>query len=116
MRTVCVSQVASDVRLASRVVVADSWWRRFRGLLARPPLGMGDGLLLLGCPSVHTAGMGYPIDVAFVDAGGTVVRSFPHLVPWRIGLGGPDAVHALELPAGRLHETGTVTGVRLNWS
>ena len=76
----------------------------------------GQGLLLLECGSVHTMGMSYPIDVAFLDGDGRVVRSFAGLGPWRIGLGGAGAVHALELPAGRLRETGTVPGVRLNWS
>lgn len=60
--------------------------------------------------------MAYRIDVAFLDAEGRVVRSIPRLGPFRVGLGGPDAVHALELPAGRLGETGTVPGARLTWS
>lgn len=116
MRRVRVVQEISGVRLASEAGVADSWWPRFRGLLARPPLQNGEGLLLLECGSVHTVGMTYPIDVAFLDAEGTVVRSVARLRPCRVGLGGPEAVHALELPAGRLHETGTVPGVRLSWS
>ncbi len=60
--------------------------------------------------------MAYPIDVAFLDAEGRVVRSISRLDPWRFGLGGRDAVHTLELPAGRLARTGTVPGVRLIWS
>lgn len=116
MNDVRVVQHDSGVRLGSRVMVADSWWRRLRGLLARPPMKNGEGLLLLRCGSVHTAGMAYAIDVAFLDAEGRVVRSIAHLRPWRIGLGGTDAVHALELPAGRLEDTGTVPGVRLSWS
>jgi uncharacterized protein len=106
----------SGIGVGSKVVVADSWWRRTRGLLARPPLKAGEGLLLLDCGSVHTVGMTYSIDVAFLDAEGRVVRGISHLDPWRIGLGGAHAVHALELPAGRLVETGTVPGVRLTWS
>ncbi len=106
----------SGVSLGGEVAVADSWWSRLRGLLARPPLRAGQGLLLLQCGSVHTVGMTYPIDVAFLDADGTVVRSIPRLAPCRVGVGGPGAVHALELPAGRLAETGTAPGTRLSWS
>lgn len=116
MNAVCVAHDPGGVRVASRVALADSWWRRLRGLLARPRIRDGEGLLLLGCDSVHTVGMGYPIDVAFLDADGRVVRSLHRLGPWRIGLGGSTAVHALELPAGRLDATGTVPGVRLIWS
>jgi uncharacterized membrane protein (UPF0127 family) len=116
MKEVCVVQDGAGIRVGSRVSVADSWWGRFRGLLARPPMKEGEGLLLLGCGSVHTVGMGYSIDVAFLDAEGKVVRSIPRLGPWRVGLGGPEAVHTLELPPGRLVETGTVPGARLSWS
>ena len=116
MRQVRVVRDGSGVGVGSRVAVADSWWLRLRGLLARPPLQEEDGLLLLECGSVHTAGMTYPIDVAFLDADGLVVRSISRLGPWRVRLGGPEAVHTLELPAGRLDETGTCPGDCLTWS
>ena len=116
MSEVHVVHADSGVLVASSVDVADSFMSRLRGLLARPPLAEGQGLLLLECGSVHTFGMGYPIDVAFLDADGRVVRSMDDLEPYRLGLGGADAVHALELPAGRLRETGTVPGIRLDWS
>jgi uncharacterized membrane protein (UPF0127 family) len=60
--------------------------------------------------------MTHPIDIAFMDAEGRVVRRLERLGPWRLGLGGPEATHALELPAGRLEETGTAPGDRLRWS
>jgi uncharacterized protein len=116
MKVVAVVHADSGVPVASRVAVADSFLHRLRGLLARPPMSREQGLLLLECSSVHTVGMGYPIDVAFLDAEGRVVRSVADLEPWRVGIGGAGAVHALELPAGRLRETGTVPGVHLNWS
>lgn len=114
--TVRVVQPDSGVLVASSVALADSFLGRLRGLLARPPLDHDQGLLLMKCDSVHTAGMRYAIDVAFLDAEGTVVRSVADLEPWRVALGGPGAVHALELPAGRLDETGTAPGTRLSWS
>lgn len=116
MKEVRVVRGDSGIHVGVRVAVADSWWSRFRGLLARPRLRAGDGLLLLECGSVHTVGMAYSIDVAFLDAEGRVVRSIPRLGPWRVGRGGADAVHALELPPGRLDATGTVPGDRLSWS
>ena len=115
MREVRVVLDGSGVSLGSRIAVAESWWSRLRGLLARPPLKKGEGLLLLDCGSVHTVGMGESIDVAFLDADGRIVRRISCLQPWRVGLGGDGAVHTLELPAGRLDETGTIPGVRLDW-
>lgn len=116
MREVRVFQTSSGVSLAGRVAVADSWWRRFRGLLDRPLPEAGEGMLLLRCASIHTVGMAAPIDVAFLDANGRVVRRLTGIRPWRLGFGGPRAAHALELPAGRLEETGTAPGDRLSWS
>lgn len=116
MMSARVVRTESGIRLGSRVAVADSWWTRLRGLLARPPLGDGEGLLLLRCGSIHTVGMGYPIDVAFLDGEGRIVRTIEALAPWRVGLGGANAVHALELPSGRLGETGIVEGDLLSWS
>ena len=116
MDTVRVVQSGSGVRVAERTRVAGTWWHRLRGLLGRPELVTGEGMLLLDCESVHTAGMGYPIDVAFLDGNGRVVRTVSRLAPWRLGFGGRDAVHALELPAGRLTETGTTAGTHLDWS
>jgi len=116
MAEVRVVQDGSGIQVGSRVAVVDSWWHRLRGLLARPPIQKGEGLLLLECGSVHTVGMRYPIDVAFLDAEGRIVRCIRRLGPWRIGLGGDAAVHTLELPAGRLGETGTVPGDHLSWS
>ena len=109
-------RVDSGICVGCHVMVADSWWRRLRGLLGRPPLREGDGMLLLDCASVHTVGMRQTIDVAFLDEQGVVVRGIPRLVPWRLALGGRGATHALELPAGRLGETGIVPGDRLHWS
>lgn len=116
MPEVHVVRTDSQLSVASSATVADSFLTRLRGLLGRPPMRDGQGLLLLDCGSVHTMGMGHAIDVAFLDADGTVVRSYNELEPWRLGPGGEGAVHALELPAGRLRETGTVPGVRLSWS
>lgn len=116
MRLVRVVHGDSGHGVASSVGVAASWWQRLRGLIARAPLRRGEGLLLLECASVHTIGMRYAIDVAFLDAGGRVVHSIAGLRPFRLGLGGAEAVHTLELPAGCLGETETVPGVRLTWS
>ena len=116
MKHVHVTHRGSNTSVGRRIGVADSWWLRLRGLLGRPRLAAEEGLLLLGCASVHTMGMRHVIDVAFLDAQGTVVASIPRLEPWRLGLGGPKAVHTLELRAGRLEETSTVPGVRLTWS
>jgi uncharacterized membrane protein (UPF0127 family) len=86
--------------LAERIEIAATPWQRMRGLLGRPPLGPGQGLLIVPCQGVHTLGMAYPIDVVHLDRQGIVRHVSRGLKPWRIGPMVWRAYQALELPAG----------------
>ena len=59
------------------VVIATSWFSRLRGMLFGRGKRMKPGqvMALLPCKSVHTMLMVYPIDVAFVNARGIVVKA-----------------------------------------
>lgn len=115
MRQVSVRKVGATAPIATRVGIADGFWLRAKGLLGRVPLGAGEGLLLNPCRAVHTMGMHYPIDVAFLDEGGTVVATYHRLRPNRRTAWHGGAAWALELPAGTLEETATATGHQLRW-
>ncbi len=96
--------------LGDCVIVAEWWWQRLRGLLGRPALQSGEGLLLIPCRAVHMAGMKYPLDVVFLNSEGMVMALYHRLPP-----GGRTGWHAgsraaLELPAGTLAATGTQEG------
>ena len=60
-----------DEQVLATVEVADSLARRARGLLGRD--GIDGAILLPHVRSVHTLGMRFPIDVAFLDGGWKVV-------------------------------------------
>ena len=75
--------VRSGGSIAERVAVARGMWGRMRGLLGRPSLGQGEGLLLQPCNGVHTVGMRYPIDILFLDRRGRVARAVHALQPGR---------------------------------
>lgn len=104
-----------DAILGSTVDVADRWWPRFRGLLGRPSLQPGEGLLLSPCRSVHMYGMKFALDVAFLDRTGTVVELYHALRPGGRTRWHRDAAHALELPEGTLAATGTSRGDTIVW-
>lgn len=72
-------------RYRIRLVRARGVWGRLCGLLgrARPP-GEGIGFWLFPCWAVHTIGMRYPIDIAFVDHQGRVRRLARHIRPGRV--------------------------------
>lgn len=114
-REMRVENVTRGRTLAESVSVADTWWTRLRGLLFRPELQQGEGLLIVPCNGVHTFGMSYPIDVLFVDEAQEVAAVEHELKPWR-ATGLHRSSHcALELPAGRAAETSTRTGDQLQW-
>lgn len=66
---------------ASRLVLATRLTSRLRGLLLSSE---SDAVLMLApCRDIHTFGMGYAIDVAFVDEGGCVIQSCRDVLPNR---------------------------------
>jgi len=77
-------------------VVLSSWAERLRGLLGT--CADADPVMLTRCGSIHTFGMRYPIDVAFVSERGRVLRSVRALAPRRL-FSSPDAYCVLERPA-----------------
>ena len=88
---------------------ADSFLARLGGLLARPPLGDDEALVLAPCSSVHTLFMRYPIDVVFVDRAGRVLKVAADVAPWRAAwCFGAHAV--LELRAGQARRHGLQPG------
>jgi uncharacterized protein len=96
--------------LGDRIEVADRWWLRLRGLLGRPVLPAGEGLLLVPCSAVHMLGMRIPLDVAFLDPDGAVVAVYHALAPGARTSWHRAAARALELPAGTLQASGTGVG------
>lgn len=116
MKRLAVENATRGAALGTRVGWADSFWLRLRGLLGRPRLRPGEGLLLTPCSSVHMHGMRYPLDVAVLGRDGVIVATYPALLPggrtrWHRG-----ARHVLELPAGVLAATGTSVGDCVAWS
>ncbi len=94
---------------------AQTFWQRLGGLLIRPRLQAHEALVLAPCSSVHTAFMGYPIDVVFVDKRGRVLKVAHHLKPWRAAwCWGAQA--AIELLAGQAQATGIACGQMMDWS
>ncbi len=101
------------VIVADRVQPATTLWARSRGLLGRKGLERGEGLLLDPCSGIHTWGMAFPIDAAFLSKEGMVLHLIDRMGPWRMSRYLFRARSVLELPAGTLEATGTRLGDRL---
>lgn len=80
--------------------------------MARPSaeFAEGQGLWIVPSEGIHTFGMRFPIDAAYLDAKGKVLRVYHGLRPWRLAAVTLRARSVLELPAGTLERTGTEPG------
>jgi len=65
--------VADDARVLASVEIADARSARRRGLIGRD--GIEGAIALRPCRWVHTIGMRFPIDVAFLGDDGVVVKT-----------------------------------------
>jgi uncharacterized membrane protein (UPF0127 family) len=111
-------RVDDDVVICDQLVLGESFWQRFRGLMGRASMAQGEGLYL-PANSIHMMFMRFPIDALFVsseDAGGqrSVVSLRPDLPAWRgivLPVGGAEGV--IEMPAGTLVRRGVAEGDRV---
>ena len=103
------------VYLASKAEVARSVYRRMKGLIGRSPREFvrGNGLWIIPSDGIHTFGMRFPIDVAYLDRGERVIKTYHRLAPFRIAALSFRAKSVLELPAGTLAQTQTEVGDEL---
>jgi uncharacterized membrane protein (UPF0127 family) len=99
--------------VADRVGVAITRAERAVGLLARTGLEPGEALWIVPSRGVHTWGMRFTIDVVALDEEGIVIDCVSNLKPWRIRLPRRGTAGVLELPAGRVAESGTTIGHRI---
>lgn len=81
-----------------RVPVAVTLLSRLLGLTLLRPGRAGEGLLIPRCRSVHTFGMRFPLDLAFLDAAGRPI-SRRVAVPANRIVSEPSADAVLELPS-----------------
>ena len=101
--------------LATALAVADTHWTRLRGLLGlrASDFRNGSGLWIVPCHGVHTLGMGFPIDVVYLDRAMTVIHIQGDLQPWRFAPVRTRASSVLELPCRTAAETSTEVGDKI---
>lgn len=90
--------------------MAESSEERRNGLRGRE--GLDGALHLEGVRTVHTLGVGFPIDVAFLSSDLTVLR-VASLKPRRMSVGGPGARSVVAAQAGSFDRWGVREGDQL---
>ena len=104
------SWLIRDGDVLASVDVARSFASRAWGLLGRRNF---DGAMLLPhTSSIHTLGMRFPLDVAFLDRS-MIVLGVHRMVPWRLGMPRRHAHFVLEAQAGAFERWGLHVGDHL---
>lgn len=96
--------------LADEVIIADTPFKRIRGLLGKKDFKPGQALILKPCNSIHTLFMRFPIDVLFVNCHNRVIKTYHTLKPWRVSGFFFNATFCIELPRRVLNNTQTRSG------
>lgn len=99
-----------DGRDTAPLLVADTWARRARGMLARHPLP--EAMWFVGETGVHGVGMTRSLDVALLDGTGRVLATTV-LRPWGVTRPRRGVVDVLEAPRGRFAAWGLTVGSTL---
>lgn len=89
----------NNIVLADKVGIANNFFRRFVGLMGKKKLDFGEGLLLLGTPSIHCFFMKITIDAIYLTKDMKVL-GVETLRPWSIGKYIKKTAHVLELGEG----------------
>ncbi|MGH9006349.1 MAG: DUF192 domain-containing protein [Acidimicrobiales bacterium] len=101
-----------DGQVLAAAEIADSFTERLRGLMARRTY---DGAMLLPrTRSIHSFGVRFPLDVAFLDREMTVLVTL-RLRTWSITLPSLKACQVLEARAGSFERWGLRSGDRLEF-
>ena len=105
-----VTNQSRSILLASRVSEARNLFARMQGLLGKTQLGLGEGLWISPCTSIHTFFMKMSIDAVFLNGNGLVVGLYHSMPPFRLSKIVPSAIGVLELASGALQESQTAMG------
>jgi uncharacterized protein len=100
----------NDVLIAEEIELADSFIRRFLGLMFRKSMPQNHGLLLSPCNAIHTFSMKFAIDALFLAQDGTILYIEHAMKPNKAGKAVKNAVSVLELNPGTAEKFGLQIG------
>jgi uncharacterized protein len=102
-----VAWLVSEARVLASADVAGNRSDRRRGLRGRD--GIDGALVITSCRWVHTFGMRFAIDVAFVDDDGVVIK-IVRMRPRRLGSPVKEATWVIEAATGAFERWGLSVG------
>ena len=102
--------ITKDKIIAEDIIVADSFFKRLKGLMFTKELSPQAGMYIYPCSSIHTFFMNYTIDVLYLDVNNKILAIDEDMKPRKVGKIVRGAVAVVELNSGRVKETNTRIG------
>jgi uncharacterized membrane protein (UPF0127 family) len=99
--------------LADDLSVADTFFKRFMGLMFKRELHNGKGLHILPCNSIHMCFMNFPLDIIFLSKDMIILSVIEGIMPWKVSQIIPKSHSVLELPAGTISKTSSTVGDKI---
>lgn len=88
--------------VVANIQKADTFFKRFAGLLGRKELPAQTGLLITPCKQVHSLFMRFLFDAIFLTEDYCVAHLVPSMKPFKLSPLVRDAAHVLEVPEGTI--------------
>ena len=105
-----IRNLTRETTIAGSAEVARTFAQNLRGLMFRPSLSQGGGMVLYGTNWIHTFWMRFALDCIYIDRRQVVVGTDAGLEPNRIGKPYFRASAVIELPAGTIAASRTRVG------
>ena len=70
--------------IAEKAIFADTFLKRFKGLMFDKKMEGYDALVIKPCKSIHTCFMKYSIDVVFLNEKFQIVKIKRNMRPWKM--------------------------------
>ena len=102
-----IKNLSKDTVISSNCGTANTFIRRFLGLMGKAGLSHGQGLIITPCNSIHMFFMKFPIDAIFIDKNNKVLLVLENFKPWHISRIVFNAYSVIELPTGTIKATNT---------
>jgi uncharacterized protein len=113
-----VQEIKLQILDTNEVIVTDlhhanTFWKRFKGLMGTKILPEQSGLYINPCSQIHTCFMQYSIDLIYLDQSNAVVGIEENLAPWKIGKRFDNVKSVIELPANTIQQTSLKVGQKI---
>lgn len=96
--------------LAEKLEIANTPFKRMKGLLGREELSQGEGLHITPCNNIHSFFMKFEFDAIFIDRKHIIRHLIESMPPGKISKLCFSAYSVIELPAGTIQMSNSKIG------